>query len=262
MDDFAAMARLIEALRPWLGHLVIAGGWAHRLHRYHELAHTPAYAALRTKDADVAFSPAAPIEGNIAAALRAAGFEEAASGEHSPPITQYRLGAEGGGFYTEFLVPLQGGEVKRGGRADVTLAMAGVTAQKLLIRGLRRRDKQAQDVLYVHDTLELFAGELPRLRALWSDRSAQRCRGAPPDRSNGGSRSSTQRWTTRSGAPQGSLRTGRSIRSACRRPASTGSRRSSEPDLTPGFRRRTPTPLRDSRAPFPRRPSRHAARPG
>lgn len=94
MDDFAAIARLLDALRPWLGHLVIVGGWAHRLHRFHPLAHPPAYAALRTRDADLAFSTSAPLMGDIAAALKAADFHEDVSGEHTPPITQYRLRAD------------------------------------------------------------------------------------------------------------------------------------------------------------------------
>lgn len=131
MDEFAMIARLLEALRPWLGHLVIVGGWAHRLHRFDERASPPTYAALRTKDADLAFSPTAPLKGDIAAALGAAGFNEVASTDHTPPITQYQLGAGGGGFYAEFLAPLHGSEVKRRGRPDITMAKAGVTAQKL-----------------------------------------------------------------------------------------------------------------------------------
>jgi hypothetical protein len=212
MDDLALIARLLEALRPWSGHLVIVGGWAHRLHRFHAKAAAPAYAALRTKDADIALSPSTPIEGDIAAALEKAGFQEAASMDHTPPITQYRLGTEGGGFYAEFLAPLHGSEVKRGGKPDIILAKAGVTAQKLrhldlllvepwpvrlgenvgvpvrppinvllpnpvsfvaqklLIRTDRARDKQAQDALYIHDTLELFGGVLPELSALWRER--------------------------------------------------------------------------------------------
>ena len=106
MDDLAAMARLLDALKPWLGHLVIVGGWAHRLHRFHERAHPPVYAALRTKDADVAFSPSAPIEGDIAAALKVAGFREVSSLEQAPPVTQYRLESDSSGFYAEFLTPL------------------------------------------------------------------------------------------------------------------------------------------------------------
>lgn len=211
MDDFAAIARLLDALRPWLGHLVIVGGWAHRLHRFHPLAHTPAYAALRTRDADLAFPTAAPLTGDIAAALKAADFHEDFSGEHTPPITRYRLGADDEGFFAEFLAPLHGSAVKRNGQADVTMTKAGVTAQKLrhldlllvrpwavrltkdigvpvqspvdvmlpnpvsfiaqklLIQKYRGSDKKAQDALYIHDTLELFGGELAALRTLWHE---------------------------------------------------------------------------------------------
>lgn len=211
MDDFAAIARLLDALRPWLGHLVIVGGWAHRLHRFHPKAHPPTYAALRTRDADLAFSSSAPLIGDIAAALRAADFHEDCSGEHTPPITQWRLGADEAGFFAEFLAPLQGSGVKRNGQPDVTMAKAGVTAQKLrhldlllvrpwavrltkdigvpvqspvdvmlpnpvsfiaqklLIQKDRRSDKKAQDALYIHDTLELFGGELAALRTLWQE---------------------------------------------------------------------------------------------
>ena len=38
MEDSDGFARLIDAIRPWLSHLVIVGGWAHRLHRFHPIA--------------------------------------------------------------------------------------------------------------------------------------------------------------------------------------------------------------------------------
>ena len=40
---------------------------------------------------------------------------------------------------------------------------------KVLIRKLRRLDKRAQDVLYIHDTLELFGSRLPFLADLWAN---------------------------------------------------------------------------------------------
>ena len=211
MNDLAAFARLLDALRPWTNQLVIVGGWAHRLHRFHPLAHPPAYEAIRTKDADLAFSSSAPLEGDIAAALRNASFVEELSGEDTPPVTQYRLGADDEGFFAEFLTPLQGSGTKRSGRPDATLAKAGITAQKLrhldlllvkpwsvrlssqvgvpvrepvainlanpvsfmaqklLIQKHRKPNKQAQDALYLHDTLELFGGELAVLRKLWNE---------------------------------------------------------------------------------------------
>src|SRR6266545_1669954 len=131
MDDLAAFARLLDALRPWLGHLVVVGGWAHRLHRFHPLAHAPAHAPVRTKDADIAFSDSVPLTGNIATALKAADFQEEFLGEHTPPVTQYRLGEEDHGFFAEFLAPLQGSGMKRNGQPDVTVVNAGVVAQKL-----------------------------------------------------------------------------------------------------------------------------------
>jgi hypothetical protein len=40
-------------------------------------------------------------------------------------------------------------------------------AQKLLIHGRRKPGDRAKDVLYIHDTIELFSGSLPALRAIW-----------------------------------------------------------------------------------------------
>lgn len=209
MDDLAAMARLVEALRPWRKQLVIVGGWAHRLHRYHPWASAPAYEPLLTKDADVAFSLDAAPTGDIRSALLAAEFKEVLSGDHRPPIAEYRLGEEHEGFFAEFLAPLKGSGVTRSGAEDATVERAGVTAQKLrhldllltapiavrldanggmplktpadvllvnpvsfiaqklLIRKSRKPEKQAQDALYVHDTIELFASRLVELNALW-----------------------------------------------------------------------------------------------
>jgi hypothetical protein len=211
MDDSAAFGRLIQALRPWLGHLVIVGGWAHRLHRLHPLAGTPAYAPLRTRDVDLALSLRAPVEGDIRSALEAAQFKPEYSGENRPPVTQYALTDDDAGFYAEFLVPLHGGEVKRDGSPDVTVSTAGINAQKLrhldlllvapwtvqigpgkeiafdvpvdllvpnpvsfiiqkvLIHDRRKPGKKAQDVLYIHDTLELFGTALDELRPIWTD---------------------------------------------------------------------------------------------
>jgi len=55
--------------------------------------------------------------------------------------------------------------------AEVRLASPVTSiAQKLLIRNLRPPEKQAQDVLYIHDTLELFASDLESLKTEWRDR--------------------------------------------------------------------------------------------
>jgi hypothetical protein len=131
MDDFAAFARLLDALRPWLDHLVTVGGWAHRLYRFDRLARPPGHRVLTTKDADFAFASNAPLTGDIGAALKAAGFDQEFSGDDIPPVTAYRLGSDEQGFLAEFLTPQFGDGVRRDGTADVTLRKAGITAQKL-----------------------------------------------------------------------------------------------------------------------------------
>jgi Nucleotidyltransferase len=209
LDDGAAFALLIETLRPWLGHLVIVGGWAHRLHRLHALASAPTYAPIRTRDVDLALSLRAPVDGDMRQALERAGFGRRFLGSGSPPVTHYALGDEDAGFYAEFLAPLQGSEVKRDRTSDVTASKAGINVQKLrhldvllvapwsvrldsrtdvpfqepvdilltnpvgfivqklLIHDRRPANKRAQDLLYIHDTLELFGGALDNLRVLW-----------------------------------------------------------------------------------------------
>jgi hypothetical protein len=42
-------------------------------------------------------------------------------------------------------------------------------AQKLLIHDRRAPAKRAQDVLYLHDTIDLFASHLPELGEIWQD---------------------------------------------------------------------------------------------
>ncbi len=209
MNDLEAFGRLAGALAPWQARLVIVGGWAHRLYRHHQLAETPEYRPLTTLDADVVFESGNQLQGNIKSALDEAGFREDLFGSHQPPVSQYTLGEDGAGFYAEFLTPLRGSGMKRGGARDATMVAAGISAQKLrnldillvqpwqltvgpeqgfplpqavelrianaaafiaqkfLIQRDRLRDKRAQDMLYVHDTLALFGGNLPALAALW-----------------------------------------------------------------------------------------------
>ena len=211
MEDFEAFARLVAVLRPWLGQLVVVGGWAHRLHRFHRLASAPNHLSLRTRDTDLAFAPDAALLGDVRTALLDAGFTEELFGDNAPPATHYCLGEEDEGFYAEFLTPLYGSGVKRDGKPDATISKAGITAQKmryldvllvspwavrvgaerevpiagdvdlfvpnptsfmvqkLLIHPDRPPGKKAQDVLYIHDTLELFGASLGELRRQWVD---------------------------------------------------------------------------------------------
>ena len=48
------------------------------------------------------------------------GFREELMGDMQPPAAHYRVESGDNSFYAEFLTPLEGSEVKRGGRRDVT----------------------------------------------------------------------------------------------------------------------------------------------
>ena len=241
MNDVEPIARLMDALDPWRESLVVVGGWAHRLHRFVPGVQVPPYEPLRTKDADIAFSTLSAPTGDMAVALKQAGFREELTGDHKPPVTWYRLGDEDSGFYAEFLAPLFGNGMRRDGTEDATVLEAGVTAQKLryldllliepisvdlssangiptqtaisvrvanpvafiaqklLIRTSRMPDKQAQDILYVHDTLELFSAEIDALQAMWNDRLKPKIHQAPLKRSKTSAVVSSLRTRMRSG---------------------------------------------------------------
>lgn len=130
--EFASFARLIESLSPWLEQVVIIGGWAHRLHRLHPLAQELDYEPLVTLDADVALPNRLTVRGaEMYERLAANGFEAELLGHHRPPATHYRLADPGIRFYAEFLTPLIGGVVQRGGRRRPTGQVGGITSQNL-----------------------------------------------------------------------------------------------------------------------------------
>ena len=62
--------------------------------------------------------------------LLEAGFEEEFMGEDRPPATHYHYG-KGGGFYAEFLAPLQWSEYDRNGKRKATKEVGGVSSQLL-----------------------------------------------------------------------------------------------------------------------------------
>ncbi len=143
-EDFA---RLIEALHPWLGQIVVIGGWAHRLYRLHPLAQQLEYAPLATFDTDVAVPAQLPAAGqDIYERLIASGFQEERLGDAQPPATHYRLVTGEAGFYAEFLTPLLGGSYKRSGAKDATMRIAGVSTQKLRHLGLLLRAPWAVEI--------------------------------------------------------------------------------------------------------------------
>ena len=228
-DPWASgFAKFLDAAAPYLDQLVIAGGWASRLHRLSPHADPPTFEALGTKDVDAAAPASLPLADQpLDVRLKHRGFEEKLSSEFRPPVTHYVLG-EPEGFEVEFLTDQPGAYEHRDGTPDRTAEIAGVTAQKLhyvglllvepwpvsirqrdgfpmevrsrvvrianpfsyivqklLIRPDREQDKREKDVLYIHDTLQLFADagaplELAAsaVRAQMQRRWVERCRTA------------------------------------------------------------------------------------
>ena len=111
-----AFSKFIVALEPWLGEVVLVGGWAHRLYRLDPRARKLDYLPLTTLDGDVAVpTKLKKEESTVRKRLLEAGFEEEFVGEDRPPATHYHYG-KGGGFYAEFLAPLEGSEYDRSGK--------------------------------------------------------------------------------------------------------------------------------------------------
>lgn len=208
--DLQSFACLVESISPWLDQLVIIGGWAHRLYRFHPVATVVNYPPLITLDTDVAVPGELKLgEQNIRERLVANGFREEFLGDQHPPATHYRLGDASSGFYAEFLTPLRGGEFDRRGTRKATVTIGGVVSQRLrhldlllsapwhveidatsgfptsqkrriqipnpvsfivqkvLIHSKRPHDDQAKDILYIHDTLEIFSAQIEELNQIW-----------------------------------------------------------------------------------------------
>jgi Nucleotidyltransferase len=207
--ELEAFSKFVVALEPWLGELVVVGGWAHRLYRLDPRARKLDYVPLTTLDGDVAVPPKLKKEeSNVRKRLLDAGFEEEFIGEDRPPATHYHYGS-GGGFYAEFIAALEGSEHDRSGKRKATKEVSGISsqllryvevllispwkvelgqgngyaispkrtvqianpasflAQKILIHEQRDYKDRAKDLLYMHDTIEVFSENLDVLKELF-----------------------------------------------------------------------------------------------
>jgi hypothetical protein len=94
--DIEPFAKFVEAIVPWLGEMVLVGGWAHRLYRSDPRARKLSYAPLTTLDGDVALPRKLKVqESTVRQRLIDAGFTEQFVGEDRPPATHYRYGPAG-----------------------------------------------------------------------------------------------------------------------------------------------------------------------
>lgn len=204
-DNLDELGRVLEALEPFLNRLLIVGGWAHRLYRFDDVA-IPEYEPIFTTDTDIALPDDHGAQDNVILdRLRERGFVEEFLGEDRPPVTHYHLGDPRSAFYVEFLTPQ--GPRRRRERTD-TAIIGGVVAQtlpdleilliapvsirvsdaqgqkqydvqvpnpvsylvqKLVIMADRSIKDRAKDILYVHDTIELYGARLGELAQTWQE---------------------------------------------------------------------------------------------
>jgi hypothetical protein len=190
------LLRVLDGLIAVRDHVVLVGGTAHRLFPLHPLGAEPSHELLSTEDIDFA----APLElghsgaGDLVASLAKVGFEEEVGGAERA-CHRYRF--EGGRETVQFIAPLVGSGERRGGSPDRRLVFSGIVAeklrhvdvllrapwrlrvdehvsvlvadpvgflvQKLLILPARSPAKRGKDVLYVFDTLSVFADRLDDL---------------------------------------------------------------------------------------------------
>jgi hypothetical protein len=135
-DFDAFFARVIRAVAPYLGDLVIAGGCANALYRHHPLALPTPIPGPGTKDLDLAFGPA-PLSTldrpPLIDLLREAGLESRLFGTAHPPVMKFVIAGAGAGPEVELLCPLVGARKPRRGEEPGAIALqkGGVTAQPL-----------------------------------------------------------------------------------------------------------------------------------
>jgi hypothetical protein len=202
--DRTLLVTALKALGPYLDDVVLVGGWAFRLYAQRVAANSELI-ALATHDADLALPRMlARRPQTLRESLEAGGFTPEYSGDQSPPVSHFVLDSAGVDFYVEFLVAETGRpaaptvsisgvtaqrlryldlltintrpiELSRAtgfdtGNSPVVVRVpnpAAFLAHKLLVLDKRRPDKQLGDIVYIHDTLWIFADVLHELHADW-----------------------------------------------------------------------------------------------
>lgn len=190
----------LRALEPVADQLVVVGGTAHRLFLQHPFARDPGFDVLTTEDVDLAapLELVHPGSTEFLDRLGAEGFRESVPGAEHATTVYVPEGSES--EYLQFVTARRGDGRTRTGSGGRTMNMRGIhmepldtvdfllrrpwvariadaestadvrvvhpsdfALQKLLIHGKRGLDERAKDVLYLHDTLVIFAEHLDEL---------------------------------------------------------------------------------------------------
>lgn len=136
------LKHVLRAIAPYLDGLVLVGGFAVWLYRFHPQAAGTEIPPLLTFDVDFAASTELGIKGgrSLSDLLAAAGLELKFFGDSAPPVMKFfskraEADAEASSadqYYVEFLTPLVGPAADRAGRVMATKEIQkGVAAQRL-----------------------------------------------------------------------------------------------------------------------------------
>lgn len=206
------LVQLARAISPLGDACVLVGGAAHQLHASVAPNLAAEFVPLRTNDADVALSADKSVaELDLDERMSTLGFEAKYSGEDRPPATRFEFIADPKRLhYVEFVTKRSGdGRVRTVEIAGVVAARllyveilllrpvlvelkaqegypvdsgealrlhvahpVCYLAQKLLALEHRGPDARAKDLVYVHDTLLMFASRLEGFAAEWREITA------------------------------------------------------------------------------------------
>lgn len=203
------LVQLARAIAPLGDACVLVGGAAHQLHASIAPDLAVDLVPLRTNDADVALSTDKPTrEHDLDDRMSKLGFEAKFSGDDHPPMTRFEFRADPQRLhYVEFVAKRSGdGRVRTVEIAGVVAARLRYVevllmrplfvelrtqdgypvdsadalrlhvahpicylAQKLLALEQREPHARAKDLVYVHDTLSMFASRLDEFAVEWRD---------------------------------------------------------------------------------------------
>ena len=202
--DREVFVAALNALGDHLPSVVLVGGWAHRLH--HEIdGAVPSDAPLYTQDLDFAVRrPPPAAEPPLDERLVAAGFRERLKGE-GQGVTEYVWEGGGSALTVEFLVHRRGAErttgldvggaraqplryldlafvspceivisAERGFPIDGELRLSVANPAAFLMNKLLTYDRRTElvdkgkDLLYIYDTLRLFATSTEVVQGFWN----------------------------------------------------------------------------------------------
>jgi hypothetical protein len=122
-EEVEFLYRVLNIVQSYLQDLILIGGFASLLYRFHGNAAPLDIPPLITYDVDLASEGEVPIRGekSIHKSLEEAGLKEELLGDHEQTtVRYYPLKETNSAYYVEFLSPLLGSGTKRNGRSDLT----------------------------------------------------------------------------------------------------------------------------------------------